>query len=95
MTIYDLGRREVMRSGALAAAAGIRAGAAHGRIVWGCNRGVWESFDAVMPAGLQRSVRIYYDYGEIPQSCSTCRTTDASQVAALSSLMHVWPALEL
>lgn len=68
MTIYDLSRREVMRSGALAAAAGIHAGAAHGRIVWGCNRGVWESFNAAMPTGLQRSVRIYYDYGQIPLS---------------------------
>jgi hypothetical protein len=68
MTIYDLNRREVMRSGALAAAAGIRAGAVHGRIVWGCNRGVWESFNAAMPTGLQRSVRIFYDYGQIPSS---------------------------
>ena len=40
----------------------------HGRIIWGCNRGVWEKFNAAMPAGLQRSVRTFYDYGQIPPS---------------------------
>lgn len=68
MSIYDLSRREVLRSGALAATAGVLPAAARGRIVWGCNRGVWDSFDAAMPAGVQRAVRIFFDYGQIPQT---------------------------
>jgi hypothetical protein len=68
MSLYDLSRREVMKASGLTAAAGVLPAARRGRIVWGCNRGVWESFDAVMPAGLQRSVRIFFDYGQIPQS---------------------------
>jgi len=68
MIAYDLSRREVLRAGGLAPAAGMLPATAHGRIIWGSNRGVWEKFNAAMPAGLQRSVRTFYDYGQIPQS---------------------------
>jgi hypothetical protein len=68
MTAYDLSRREILRAGGLTPAAGIVPATAHGRIIWGSNRGVWEKFNAAMPGGLQRSVRTYYDYGQIPRS---------------------------
>lgn len=68
MIFDDLSRREVLKAGGLAAAAGVLPAVGRHRIVWGSNRGAWEGFNAAMPAGLQRSVRIYYDYGQIPQS---------------------------
>jgi hypothetical protein len=65
-------RRDALRSSGLitvgAVSSGIVPSTAHGRIVFGANRTAWARFDAAMPAGIQRSVRVYYDYGPLPQA---------------------------
>jgi hypothetical protein len=67
----DLSRRQMFSASGLilaGAATGITPATAQSRIIWGSNRGVWEKFNAAMPAGIQRSVRIYYDYDQYPQA---------------------------
>jgi hypothetical protein len=73
-----LNRRELIKSGVagMAGAVGLAPGLASAsvgpaavgnRIVFGANRAAWTQFDTAMPVGIQRAVRIYYDYGQIPQ----------------------------
>jgi hypothetical protein len=73
-------RRDALRSSGLitvgAVSSSVIPSTAHGRIVFGANRTAWSRFDAAMPAGIQRSVRVYYDYGPLPQAWPSRTGTD-------------------